>query len=399
MHMTEGSGFTYAQGFTAAGVACGIKKKGGPDLAVIKCDVLARAAGIFTHNIVKGHSLRLARKNVRNGYAQLVVINAGCANACLGPRGDADALEMAQLAADRFGVRPGDVLTGSTGVIGFPLPLDKIAAGLDAAVLSRSGGAAAARAIMTTDTVPKEAQADVTIGGRKVRIGGMAKGSGMIHPNMATMISVLTTDAAISVPALRQALREAAAVSYNRISVDGDTSVCDKVLILASGLAGNDIIEPGTEEYAQFTAALKSVCVRLAKMLAADGEGATKLLTIQVKNARSARDAHLIASAIAKSPLCKTAAFGNDANWGRLLTAAGYSGARFDPEKVNIWIGSVKVCENGGGLPFDEEAALRELKQSEVTYTLDFAGGTASDTMWTCDFSLDYVKINADYRT
>ena len=397
--MTQGSGVTYAQGFAAAGVACGIKKKGGPDLAVIKCDVLARAAGIFTRNIVKGHSLRLARKNVRNGYAQLVVINAGCANACLGSRGDADALEMSRLAANRFGVQPEDVLTGSTGVIGFPLPLDKIAAGLNAAVLSRSGGADAARAIMTTDTVPKEAQADLTIGGRTVRIGGMAKGSGMIHPNMATMISVLTTDAAISAPALRQALKDAAAVSYNRISVDGDTSVCDKVLILASGLAGNDIIEPGTEEYAQFTAALKSVCVRLAKMLAADGEGATKLLTIQVKNARSARDAHLIASAIAKSPLCKTAAFGNDANWGRLLTAAGYSGARFNPEKVNIWIGSVKVCENGGGLPFDEEAALRELKQSEVTYTLDFAGGTASDTMWTCDFSLDYVKINADYRT
>jgi len=380
-------------------VACGIKKKGGPDLAIVKCDVRARAAGIFTRNIVKGHSLMLARKNVRNGYAQLVVINAGCANACLGPRGDADALEMARLAANRFGVRPGDVLTGSTGVIGFPLPLDKIAAGLDEAILSRSGGADAARAIMTTDTVPKEAQADVTIGGRTVRIGGMAKGSGMIHPNMATLISVLTTDAAISVSALRQALREAAAVSYNRISVDGDTSVCDKVLILASGLAGNNVIEPGTEEYARFTAALKDVCIRLAKMLAADGEGATKLLTIQVKNARSARDAHLIASAIAKSPLCKTAAFGNDANWGRLLTAAGYSGARFNPEKVDIWIGSVKVCENGGGLPFDEEAALRELKQREVTYTLDFADGTASDTMWTCDFSLDYVKINADYRT
>jgi len=397
--MTQGSGVTYAQGFTAAGVACGIKKKGGPDLAVVKCDVRARAAGIFTRNIVKGHSLQLARKNVRNGYAQLVVINAGCANACLGSRGDADALEMSRLAANRFGVQPEDVLTGSTGVIGFPLPLDKIAAGLNAAVLSRSGGADAARAIMTTDTVPKEAQADVTIGGRTVRIGGMAKGSGMIHPNMATMISVLTTDAAISAPALRQALKDAAAVSYNRISVDGDTSVCDKVLILASGLAGNDIIEPGTEEYDRFTAALKDVCIRIAKMLAADGEGATKLLTIQVKNARSSRDAHLIASAIAKSPLCKTAAFGNDANWGRLLTAAGYSGARFNPEKVNIWIGSVKVCENGGGLPFDEEAALRELKQREVTYTLDFADGAASDTMWTCDFSLDYVKINADYRT
>jgi glutamate N-acetyltransferase/amino-acid N-acetyltransferase len=397
--MTQGSGVTYAQGFTAAGVTCGIRKKGGPDLAIIKCDVMARAAGIFTRNIVKGHSLQLARKNVRNGYAQLVVINAGCANACLGPRGDADAMEMARLAANRFGVRPADVLTGSTGVIGFPLPLDNIAAGLDAAVLNRTGGADAARAIMTTDTVPKEAQTEVTIGGRSVRIGGMAKGSGMIHPNMATMISVLTTDAAISVPALRQALREAAAVSYNRISVDGDTSVCDKVLILASGLAGNDMIEPDTDAYARFTAALKDVCVRIAKMLAADGEGATKLLTIQVKNARSAKDAHLIASAIAKSPLCKTAAFGNDANWGRLLTAAGYSGARFNPEKVDIWIGGVKVCENGGGLSFDEEAALRELQQSEVTYTLDFADGTASDTMWTCDFSLDYVKINADYRT
>jgi glutamate N-acetyltransferase/amino-acid N-acetyltransferase len=397
--MAEGTGVTYAQGFSAAGVACGIKKNGNKDLAIVKCDVVASAAGVFTRNIVKGHSLQLARKNVRNGHAQLVVINAGCANACLGPRGDADALEMARLAAKRFGCRPADVLTGSTGVIGFPLPLDKLSAGLNAAALSPEGGAEAARAIMTTDTVPKEVSSSVTIGGHEVRIGGMAKGSGMIHPNMATMISVVTTDAAISIPALRQALKEAVAVSYNRISIDGDTSVCDKVLLLASGLAGNEMIEAGTSEYTQFTAALKEVCIRIAKMLAADGEGATKLLTIAVKNVRSEKDAHLIAGAIAKSPLCKTAAFGNDANWGRLLTAAGYSGARFNPEKVNIWIGGVKVCENGGGLPFDEAAALRELKQSEVTYTLDFADGSAADTMWTCDFSLDYVKINADYRT
>ena len=397
--MATGTGVTYAKGFAAAGLACGIKKNGNKDLAIVKCDVVAKAAGVFTRNIVKGHSLQLARKNVRNGRAQLVIVNAGCANACLGQRGDDDALRMAQIAADRFGCRPEDVLTGSTGVIGFPLPLDKIEAGISAASLSIEGGADAARAIMTTDTVPKEAQASVSIDGCEVRIGGMAKGSGMIHPNMATMISVVTTDANISLTALRQALKEGVAVSYNRISVDGDTSVCDKVLLLASGLAGNREIKPDTPEYAQFVEVLKGVCIRISKMLAADGEGATKLLTIEIKNVRTARDAHLIASAIAKSPLCKTAAFGNDANWGRLLTAAGYSGARFDPEKVNIWIGAVQVCQNGGGLEFDEEAALSELKQDEVSYTLDFADGDACDTMWTCDFSLDYVKINADYRT
>ncbi len=219
----------------------------------------------------------------------------------------------------------------------------------------------------------------------------MAKGSGMIHPNMATMISVITTDAAISAKSLKTALKTAADVSYNRISVDGDTSVCDKVLLLASGLAGNAPIEENTDDYHTFLSALEDVCVTLSKMLAADGEGATKLLTID--------DAHMIASAIAKSPLCKTAAFGNDANWGRLLTAAGYSGASFAPAKVDIYIGSVQVCKNGGGLAFDEDAALQVLKKKEVTYIIDLHDGDASDIMWTCDFSLDYVKINADYRT
>jgi glutamate N-acetyltransferase/amino-acid N-acetyltransferase len=397
--MENCSGVTYALGFTAGAAACGIRKSGGYDLALVKCDTVATAAGIFTRNIVKGHSLQLARKNVRNGRAQLVAINAGNANACLAHRGEQDALRFASLAAQRFGCAPEDVLTGSTGVIGIPLPVDKIGAGLKNAVLSRAGGEAAARAIMTTDTYPKQAQESFLLDGREVRIGGMAKGSGMIHPNMATMISVLTTDAAISHAALKTALKAAADVSYNRISVDGDTSVCDKVLILASGLAGNTPIETDSPAYARFLAALKKVCTALARMLAAAGEGATKLLTIEARGARTARDAHLIACAVAKSPLCKTAAFGNDANWGRLLTAAGYSGARFNPEKVNIWIGRVQVCRNGGGLPFDEAAALSELKQREVTYTLDFGEGNASDTMWTCDFSPDYVRINADYRT
>ncbi|MGE5495181.1 MAG: bifunctional glutamate N-acetyltransferase/amino-acid acetyltransferase ArgJ [Burkholderiales bacterium] len=397
--MEHCSGVTYALGFTAAGVACGIKKNGGKDLALIKCDVAANAAGIFTKNIVKGHSLKLAQKNVANGRAQAVIINSGNANACLAERGEQDALLMARLAAEKLGCLPEDVLTASTGVIGVPMPMDKIAAGIKSAVLSRGGGLDAAQAIMTTDTVVKQAEESVVIGGSKVRIGGMAKGSGMIHPDMATMISVITTDACICPKALKAALKAAADKSFNRISVDGDTSVCDKLLIMASGLAGNAEISEGTEGYCLFLEALKRVCVHLAKMLAADGEGATKLLTIHVNGAKTAEDARLIACAIAKSPLCKTAAYGNDANWGRLLTAAGYSGAAFDPGKVDIFIGNVQVCRQGGGLAFDEQAALEVLKKDEVTYTLELNDGDACETMWTCDLSTEYVNINASYRT
>ena len=393
------NGVTYAKGFKAAGVACGIKKNGEPDLAVVLCDNTAQSAGVFTRNAVKGHSLLLAQKNVQSGHAQAVIINAGNANACMGSQGDEDAQNMAQLAAQRFGCKPDDVLTASTGVIGMPLPVKRIQAGLEGMTLSTEGNADAARAIMTTDTVKKQAQASVVIGGCEVRIGGMAKGSGMIHPDMATLISVLTTDAAISAKALSRALKEATDASFNRISVDGDTSVCDQVLILASGLSGCTEIKEDTADYALFLEALKGVCIKLARMLAADGEGATKLLTIAVRRARTQADAHKIANAIAKSPLCKTAAFGNDANWGRLLTAAGYSGALFDPTKVGIFIGGVQVCANGGGLAFDEDAALRELKQSEVIYTIDLDDGDAEEAVWTCDFSLDYVRINADYRT
>jgi glutamate N-acetyltransferase/amino-acid N-acetyltransferase len=397
--MEHCSGVTYALGFTAAGVACGIKKNGGKDLALIKCDTVANAAGLFTRNIVKGHSLKLSQKNVANGRAQAVIINSGNANACLAERGEQDALLMAALAAEKMGCLPEDVLPASTGVIGVPLPMDKIEAGIKSAVLTRGGGLEAAQAIMTTDTVVKQAQETVTIGGHTVRIGGMAKGSGMIHPNMATMISVITTDARISPDALRSALKAAADRSFNRISIDGDTSVCDKLLLMASGLAANDEINEHSADYGLFLEALASVCVSLSKMIAADGEGATKLLTIRVNGARSAEDARLIACAIAKSPLCKTAAFGNDANWGRLLTATGYSGAEFDPENVDIFIGPVQVCSKGGGLAFDEQAALDVLKKDEVTYTLSLNDGIASETMWTCDLSTEYININANYRT
>ncbi len=397
--MDNSTGVTYAKGFLADGVACGIKKNGDKDLALIYCETVAKSAGIFTRNVVKGHSLQLAQRNVADGMAQAVIINAGNANACLAERGVRDALRMAELTADAVGCVPHNVLTASTGVIGKPLPMDKIARGLAQMNLRKNGGTAAAEAIMTTDTIAKQAEACINIGGAEVRIGGMAKGSGMIHPNMATMISVITTDANISVGALSTALKTAADVSYNRISIDGDTSVCDKVLLMASCMAGNDEIAAGTPAYDVFVDALKGVCIRLAKMLASDGEGATKLLTIDIRGALSDADAHKIAGAIARSPLCKTAAFGNDANWGRLLTAAGYSGADFDPEKVDIFIGDVQVCAAGGGLAFDEDAALRVLRQKEVVYTLIFGDGSGADMMWTCDFSIDYVKINADYRT
>lgn len=397
--MQNSSGVTAAKGFTATGVACGIKKTGNKDLAIIKCETVARAAGVFTRNVVKGHSLQLSQNNVANGRAQAVIINSGNANACLAERGKHDAVRLAQLTADKLECAPQDVLPASTGVIGVPLPLDRIEAGIEEAILTKDGGHDAAEAIMTTDTVPKQAEIRVTIGGHEITIGGMAKGSGMIHPNMATMISVMTTDANISTDALKAALKTAADASYNRISVDGDTSICDKVLLLSSCMTGNEEIVEGSEDYVLFLDALKSICITLAKMLAADGEGATKLLTIEVKGTQTNEDARKIANAIAKSPLCKTAAFGNDANWGRLLTAAGYSGASFDPEKSNIFIGDVQVCKNGGGLAFDEDAALHVLKQDEVVYTLEFGNGNGKDTMWTCDFSPDYVKINADYRT
>ncbi|MCX7772855.1 MAG: bifunctional glutamate N-acetyltransferase/amino-acid acetyltransferase ArgJ [Clostridia bacterium] len=395
------SGITSPKGFKAAGVACGLKKNGNRDLALVVSDTPAKAAGIFTTNVVKGHSLQWSREKIKAGIARAVVINSGCANACVGPQGDEDAALMAQLAAQNIGCKPEEVMLGSTGVIGFRLDMKKIEAGLAEAFrnLSDNGGNLAAQAIMTTDTYSKEASTTFVLDGKTVTIGGMAKGSGMIHPNMATMISVVTTDIAISYELLDKAIKTIADKSYNRVSVDGDTSVCDKVLILANGAAGNTpILEEGTA-FEAFCKALEEVCVKLSKMLAKDGEGATKLIELNVKNASDKASAHLILNAIAKSPLVKTAFFGQDANWGRIFTAAGYSGASFDPNLVDIYLGELLVCKNGVAVGFDEEKALTILKEEEVIVTLDFKAGNVSDRLWTCDFSYDYVKINGSYRS
>jgi N-acetylglutamate synthase (EC 2.3.1.1)/glutamate N-acetyltransferase (EC 2.3.1.35) len=396
-----GTGVTAPRGFKAAGVSCGIKKNGEKDFALVVSDVPATCAGIFTKNVVKGHSLKWTKNVIGRGTARAVAINSGCANACVGEAGDRDASEMAGIVARLVGCAAEDVLLGSTGVIGYRLDMEKIRNGAEEAFrnLSPAGGSDAARAIMTTDTFPKEASISYEEGSHTITIGGMAKGSGMIHPNMATMISVITTDACISRDMLDKALRSVADESFNRISVDGDTSVCDKVLVLANGLAGNPVIDSDGPAYDAFRAALREVAVKLAKMLASDGEGATKLIEINVKHAPDRETAHLILNAVAKSPLVKTAIGGCDANWGRIITAAGYSGASFDPDRVDISLGDIPVCRGGCAVPFDEKAALEVLKAREVVITIDMNQGTVSDRIWTCDLTCEYIRINGSYRT
>lgn len=388
------------KGYQAAGVACGIKKNGKRDLALILSDKPAIAAGVFTKNVVKGHSVKWTMKQIANPV-QAIAINSGNANACAGPEGDADTEHFAELAASLLGCQKEQVLLGSTGVIGYRLPMDKIEAGLQEAFvqLSTEGAANAIEAIMTTDTFPKLVSVKIELSGKTASIFGMAKGSGMIHPNMATMISVLLTDAAISKELLQKALSATVDKSFNRVSVDGDTSVCDKVLLLANGFAGNPEITCEGSDYSAFVEGLEYVSGSLSKMLAKDGEGATKLVEVKVKHAPDSEIAHTIANAISKSPLVKTALFGQDANWGRILTAAGYSGADFNPDTVDVWIGDLLMCKNGTGLRFDEEKALSILKKNEILITVDLKAGNVEDTMWTCDFSYDYVKINGSYRT
>lgn len=395
------NGCTAPKGFRASGVACGLKKNGNLDLAMVVSDNNASAAGIFTSNIVKGHSLKWTRDKIKSGEARAIVINSGCANACLGERGDTDASSMAAYTANLIGCQSDLIMLGSTGVIGFPLNMEKIKAGINEAfkILSYEGGNLASKAIMTTDTFSKEASKIFTIGDKTVTIGGMAKGSGMIHPNMATMISTITTDIAISRILLEKALKTVADSSFNRISVDGDTSVCDQVVIMANGMAENTPIDTEGSDYNTFLSALLEVSETLAKMLAKDGEGATKLIEIRAEHCKDKESAHLILNAIAKSPLVKTAMFGQDANCGRVFTAAGYSGAEFNPDKVDIYLGDLLVYKNGIGLSFDEEKAADILKRDEIVITLDFKDGNVNDKMWTCDFTFDYVKINGSYRT
>ena len=395
------NGITAPRGFLASGVACGLKKNGNKDLAMIISKNDAIAAGIFTTNVVKGHSLMWTKSKIKDRYVRAMVINSGCANACLGARGDNDAADMAFYASSLIKCEPEQVLLGSTGVIGFPLNMDKIKYGINVAFdsLSNQGGLLAAQAIMTTDAFSKEASKSFEIGGTTITIGGMCKGSGMIHPNMATMISLITTDAAISGEMLDKALRYVADKSFNRISIDGDTSVCDQLVIMANGQGENTLISSENSDYEAFVSALLEVSISLSKMLAKDGEGATKLIEIRAEGCEDIESAHLILNAIAKSPLVKTAFFGQDANWGRIFTAAGYSGASFDPNLVDIYLGDLMVCNNGTGLSFDEERASEILKKDEIIVTLDFNSGKINDRIWTCDFSFDYVKINGSYRS
>ncbi len=385
----------------ASGVACGLKKNGNKDLAMVVSENNAITAGIFTKNIVKGHSLMWTKDKIKNGCARAIVINSGCANACLGSAGDKDAADMALYASSLIKCAPDQVMLGSTGVIGFPLDMAKVMDGIKDAFssLSNQGGILAAEAIMTTDTFFKEASKTFEIDGKIITIGGMCKGSGMIHPNMATMISLITTDASVSREMLDKALRYVADKSFNRISVDGDTSVCDQLVIMANGKGENTPIISEGPDFEAFVSALSEVAISLSKMLAKDGEGATKLIEIRAENCDDNESAHLILNAIAKSPLVKTAFFGQDANWGRILTAAGYSGCNFDPNRVDIYLGDLLVCQNGAGLRFDEKRASDILKSDEIIVTLDFKSGKFNDRMWTCDFSFDYVKINGSYRS
>ncbi len=394
-------GVTAPKGFTAAGSACGLKKNGNKDLAIVSSEGLAAASGVFTTNLVKGHSLQVTMEHIKNGYAQAIVINSGNANACVGEQGYKDAKDMAALTAQLLNCTPEDILVGSTGVIGVPLSMPSVRSGIRSSVaaLSPEGGHDAEEAIMTTDLVAKEVSVSFEIQDVEVTIGGMAKGSGMIHPNMATMIGVITTDANISRGLLDKAFKEVVKHTFNRVSVDGDTSVCDMVIILANGEADNEGIVKEDVEYETFKKALDFVCTSLSKMLAKDGEGATKLVEIVVNGALNAEDAYKVVCSIAKSPLVKTTLFGEDANWGRIITAAGYSGADFDPNLVDIFIGDLMACRNGSAVNFDENKAKSILKEDEIKIVINLKKGTSSDRMWTCDFSYEYIKINGSYRS
>ncbi len=398
--MEIAGGVTAPRGFTAAGAVAAIKYKR-KDVALVYSDREASAAGVFTTNIVKAAPVLLTMKHIKNGTARAVVANSGNANACVGPRGLNDARAMANEAAKLLRLPVEQVLVASTGVIGQPMPMDRILSGVRRAVaeLSGEGGHDAAAAIMTTDTVAKEAAVTVELGGVKATIGGMAKGSGMIHPNMATMLCFITTDAAIDANWLHKALAVAVERTFNMITVDGDTSTNDMVLALANGASGNRVINGENSDYAAFAAALEAVCHKLAVSVAADGEGATRLLEVRVQGAATRHDACLVARAVASSSLVKAAVFGKDANWGRVICAAGYSGASFDPDVVDIYVGDIQVAQNGEGLPFSEERATEMLAGDRAVFTIDLHNGDSCATAWGCDLTYDYVHINGSYRT
>ncbi|UCE86346.1 MAG: bifunctional glutamate N-acetyltransferase/amino-acid acetyltransferase ArgJ [Deltaproteobacteria bacterium] len=389
-------------GFRASGVLCGIKKNG-LDLALLASDRPAAVAGVFTRSSVVGAPVELCRERVRSGRARGVVVNSGISNVAMGARGRRDARAMTELAGRALGCPAEQMLVASTGVIGEPLPMRRVQAGIARAAkeLSTEGLPRAARAIMTTDTVPKLAQARARVGGRWIRVAGIAKGAGMVEPHVATMLAFLLTDAAATPAHLRRVLRQAADASFNRLTIDGETSTSDTVLLFANGAAGNDVLRgPGSPGARAFAAAVESVCGELTRALARDGEGATKLVTVRVRGARTRAEADRAARRIANSVLVKTALFGRDANWGRVLQAVGAGEVRVDLARTRVRLGGITVFRNGSSAgPAARRRARARLVRSEVEIEVELGVGRAEATMWTCDLSYGYVEINAEYTT
>ncbi|MBO6177546.1 MAG: bifunctional glutamate N-acetyltransferase/amino-acid acetyltransferase ArgJ [Selenomonadaceae bacterium] len=394
-------GVTFPKGFKAAGVKAGIKKSGNLDVAVVYSEKDAAVAGVFTTNQVAAAPVYVSKETIANKKARVIVANAGCANACTGEEGMKNARLMAKIAATELKCDEKEVAVASTGIIGAQLPMDKMEKGIKDAVkeLSVEGGVNASNAIITTDTKPKTLAYELTLGGKPVRIGAMAKGSGMIQPNMATMLAFITTDANIKQELLQDALSKTAEITFNMISVDGDMSTNDMAVVLANGAADNPEITEKDEDYKTFCHALFEVCENLAKRIAADGEGATKFLTVNVTNAKNFNDAKTIAMSVAKSPLVKTAFFGEDPNWGRVICAVGYAGVDMNPDKVSIKFGDVPVYEKGQGASHDDEALKKVMAAHDIAINIDMNDGDANATVWTCDFSYEYVKINGEYHT
>lgn len=400
-------GVCAAKGFTASGIHCGVKAGSSPDkndLAMILSEQECSAAAVYTMNRVKAAPIYVTMGNLEDGVCRGVIANSGNANACA-PMSHENAERMCALAAQATGLKSADFVVASTGVIGQELNISAIEKGMPALVsaLSAEGSDAAARAVMTTDTVKKETAVSVSIDGKTVTIGAIAKGSGMIHPNMGTMLCFITTDCAITHDVLQDALHEIVPRTFNRVTVDGDTSTNDMCVVLANGMAGNEQIEWKDDSYTVFYKALYQVCETMARAIAADGEGASRLVTCTVRSARSEESAERLAKAVVGSSLVKAALFGADANWGRVLCAMGYSKAPFRPEYVDISFssiqGSILVCEKGVGLDFDEELARKVLSQDEVVVDVSLNEGGSEATCWGCDLTYEYVKINGDYRT
>jgi glutamate N-acetyltransferase/amino-acid N-acetyltransferase len=407
--MKEISGGVCApKGFRAGGIWCGIKASSKKrDLALIYSEKPCTAAAMFTTNKVKAASVLVSREHVSGGVLRAVIANSGNANACTGEAGLAAARKMAELAADLFAINPKEVAVASTGVIGVPLPVAAIESGIESLGNSlkadESGHAAALEAIMTTDTRRKDGAFETEIDSKTVRIGGMVKGSGMIHPNMATMLCFITTDVSITKEMLDKALKTVVKRSFNRLTIDGDTSTNDTVLVMASGEAGNTTINSEGPGFTLFTELLQSLCVKLTRAMARDGEGATKLVTVKVTGAVSEDAAEILSKSVAGSSLVKAACFGADANWGRVLCAMGYSGSDFEPSAVDVHFasraGEVLVCSSGSSVPFSEETAKKVLSEEEIEIVIKAGAGKGEATAWGCDLTYDYVKINGDYRS